>query len=388
MLFLQILLTLPLRTDFLELLMSSMPIKDIALTFVPRLGTRAIVHLLECFGSAEAIYASSAHDLISQAELHDEIARSIVKGAGMREAEREASYCLRHGIEVIASTDERYPALLRETDDYPAVIYLRGHAEALQRPSVAFVGTRKISSYGQHMCNELIEGFAKAAPNAVVVSGLAYGVDSACHRAALQHGLTTIGVIANPLPQITPVAHQHLAEDMIAHGGAVITELSSQTKQNGRYYIPRNRIIAAIAAGTVVVESPEAGGSLSTAAFADGYNRTVMALPARTTDINSRGCNLLIRNRKAQAILSGEDIAREVMWDMGLDHIEEPKRERQPLTADEERLIALFDNEPITIDALLMRSGLSAGELSLHLMTLELSGAIRQLPGKQYEKLI
>lgn len=365
-----------------------MPIKDIALSFVPRLGTRAAVHLLECFGSAEAIYSASAQELITRAELREEIARSIASGAGLREAEREAAYCLHHGIEVIASTDERYPALLREIDDYPTVIYLRGNVEALQRPAVAFVGTRKISSYGQRMCNELVEGFAHAAPGAVVVSGLAYGVDSACHRAALQHGATTIGVIANPLPQITPAAHQHLAEDMIAHGGAVITELSSQTKQNGRYYISRNRIIAGMAAGTVVVESPETGGSLSTAAFADGYNRTVMALPGRTTDLNSRGCNLLIRNRKAQAILSGEDIAREAMWDMGLDLIETPKREPQPLTDDEARLIAFFDDVPMTIDTLLMRSGLDAGELALHLMTLELSGAIRQLPGKQYEKLI
>ena len=365
-----------------------MPIKDIALTFVPRLGTRAIVHLLRCFGSAEAIYAASVQDLSAQAELREDVARSIVAGAGMREAEREATYCQRHGIEVIASTNSKYPTLLRDIDDYPAVIYLRGNAEALQRPSVAFVGTRKISSYGQRMCNELVQGFAEVAPDAVVVSGLAYGVDSACHRAALQHGLTTVGVIANPLPQITPAAHQHLAEDMIARGGAVITELSSQTKQNGRYYISRNRIIAAMTAGTVVVESPESGGSLSTAAFADGYNRTVMALPGRATDLNSRGCNLLIRNRKAQAILSGEDIAREMMWEMGLDSVEAPKRTPQPLTDDEARLIALFDDAPMTFDSLLMRSGLDIGELSLHLMTLELSGAIRQLPGTPYDKLI
>ncbi len=368
--------------------MSSMPIKAIALTFVPRLGTRAAVHLLESFGSAEAIYATSVEDLISQAELREDVARSIVAHAGMREAEREAEYCLRHGIQILASTDDTYPTLLRETDDYPPVLYVRGNVDALHRRCVAFVGTRKISSYGQRMCNELVQGLAEAVPDAVVVSGLAYGVDSACHRAALQAGLTTVGVVANPLPGITPTAHQHLADDMIANGGAIVTELSSQTKQNGRFYIPRNRIIAALAAGTVVVESPESGGSLSTAAFADGYNRTLLALPGRATDLNSRGCNLLIRNRKAQAILSGEDIARELMWDMGLDHINTPTKEPLPLTDDESRLLALFDNEPATIDALLIRSGLSAGELSLLLMNLELSGAIRQLPGKQYEKLI
>ena len=368
--------------------MSQLPIKAIALTFVPRLGTRAAVHLLEIFGSAEAVYAASVQDLISQAELREDVARSIVAQAGMREAEREAEYCLKHNIKAIASTDSDYPTLLREVDDYPPVIYVRGNIDALHRRCVAFVGTRKISSYGQRMCNELVQGLAEAVPDVVVVSGLAYGVDSACHRAALQTGIATVGVVANALPQVTPTAHQHLAEDMIANGGAIVSELSSQTKQNGRFYIPRNRIIAALAAGTVVVESPESGGSLSTAAFADGYNRTILALPGRATDINSRGCNLLIRNRKAQAILSGEDIAREMMWDMGLDHIDTPIKEPMPLTHEEERLIALFDSEPIGIDTLLVRSGLSAGELSLQLMTLELSGAIRQLPGKQYEKLI
>lgn len=368
--------------------MPLMPIKDIALRFVPGLGTRGAAHLLECFGSAEAIYAASARELISRAELREDVARAIVAGAGIKEAEREAKHCHKHGIEVISSRDEAYPSLLREIDDYPPVIYLRGNRSALTRRTVAFVGTRKISSYGQRMCNELVQGLAQAVPDAVVISGLAYGVDSACHRAALQYGLATVGVVANSLPDVTPAAHRQLAEEMIARGGAIVTELPSQTKQNGRFFIPRNRIIAAMAAGTVVVESAESGGSLSTAAFADGYNRTVMALPGRATDVSSRGCNILIRNRKAQAILSGEDIARELMWDMALDGIRTPAKEPVPLTHDEERLIALFDNEPIGIDTLLVRSGLSAGELSLHLMTLELSGAIRQLPGKQYEKLI
>ena len=213
------------------------------------------------------------------------------------------------------------------------------------------------------------------------------GVDGACHRAALDCGATTIGVVANPLPAITPATHTHLAEDMIARGGAIVTELNSQCKQNGRYYIPRNRIIAAMTAGTVVVESPETGGSLSTAAFADGYNRSVMAVPGRITDSNSRGCNLLIRNRRAQAVLSGRDIAAELMWELGLEP-QGPERERQPLTEDEERLMVLFDSDPLTIDQLQERSGLSLGELSLTLMTLELSGAIRQLPGNRYEKLL
>ena len=364
-----------------------MKLEDIALTFVPQLGVRGAVHLLEVFGSASAIFAATADELRERTNLRDDVVRNIVSHKGFSEAERELEYCHRNSLTAIASTDESYPTLLREIDDYPTVLYVRGNISALQKPSVAFVGTRKMSAYGERVCNELIASLAEVVPNVSIVSGLVYGIDSAAHRAALTYNVTTVGVVANPLPNITPTSHDRLAAEIVGRGGAIITELNSQTKQNGRYFIPRNRIIAGLSAGTVVVESPEAGGSLSTAAFADGYNRSVMAIPGRITDSNSRGCNTLIRNRKAQAVLSGRDIAAELMWELELGSQPAEKRERQPLTSEEEILLAHFSQEPIHIDTLLERSGLSAGELSLQLMTLELSGAIRPLRGNMYEKL-
>ena len=367
---------------------TTMPLKDIALTFVPQLGLRGAAHLIRHFGSAEAVYAASRDELIEGAELREAAVKSILAGEGLREAEREMEYCRRNGITPVAASSPHYPRLLRETDDFPAVLYVCGNINALNSRMVSFVGTRKMSSYGQHMCDTLVRELVEAVPDVTIVSGLAYGVDGACHRAALAYGAKTVAVLANTLPKMQPAAHERMAAEMISRGGAVVSELNSQTKQNGQYFIPRNRIIAGMTAGTVVVESPEAGGSLSTAAFADGYNRTVMAVPGRVTDSNSRGCNLLIRNRKAQAVLSGSDIARELMWDLELDSIEEPQREALPLTDDERRLFDLFDTEPITIDLLQQRSGLSMGELSLTLMNLELSGAIRLLPGKRYEKII
>lgn len=365
-----------------------MPLKDIALTFVPQLGVRGVAYLINYFGSAEAVYAASRDELLEGAQLREEVVRNILTECGMREAEREMAYCRRNGVTPISASSSLYPRLLRETDDFPAVLYACGNVESLNNRMVAFVGTRKMSSYGQMMCDRLVSELKEMVSDVTIVSGLAYGVDGACHRAAIACGATTIGVLANPLPNIAPSAHERMAAEFISRGGAIVSELNSQTKQNGRFFIPRNRIIAGMAAGTVVVESPESGGSLSTAAFADGYNRTVMAVPGRVTDGNSRGCNLLIRNRKAQIILSGRDIANELMWDLGLDSIEEPQREPLPLTDDEARLLAYFDSEPISIDVLQQRSSLSMGELSLTLMNLELSGAIRPLPGKRYEKII
>ena len=365
-----------------------MPLESIALSFVPQLGVRGAAHLVDCFGSARAVYAASQDELIGRAELRADIARSITLKRGFIEAERELSYCKAHGIVAVGCDEERYPRLLREIEDFPMAIYVRGNVEALSRRAISFVGTRKISSYGQRMCDSLVQELHDLMPDAVVVSGLAYGVDGACHRAALACGAVTVGVVANTLPSVTPAVHERLAADMISHGGAVVTELNSQTKQNGRLFIPRNRIIAALSAGTVVVESAESGGSLSTAAFADGYNRVVMAVPGRAVDSNSQGCNRLIRNHKAQMVMTGRDVVEELRWEMGLEQMPAPKREVLPLTDEEAAFMMHFDSEPVALDVLQVRCGMSASELSLMLMNLELSGAVRQLPGKLYEKQI
>lgn len=364
-----------------------MRLEDIALTFVPQLGVRGIAHLLECFGSAEAIFSASLAELRERGSLREDVARNVVAHKGFAEAERELEYCHRNNLTALASTDEKYPKLLREIDDYPHVLYVRGEVAALSRRAVAFVGTRKMSPYGDRMCNAMIKTLAEAVPEVSIVSGLAYGIDGAAHRAALAAGAVTVGVIANPLPNVTPTVNERLAAEIVGRGGAIVTELSSQTKQNGRYFIPRNRIIAGLSAGVVVVESPAEGGSLSTASFADGYGRSVMAVPGRVTDENSRGCNILIRNRKAQAVLSGRDIVAELMWELDLEDMPKEQCEPQPLTSVEERLLACFGDSPVHIDTLLEQSGMSSGEVSLHLMTLEMSGAIRPLRGGMYEKL-
>ena len=365
-----------------------MPLESIALSFVPQLGARGAAYLVECFGSARAVYAASVDELVGRAQLREDVARSISLKRGFAEAEHELNYCKHHQITPLGCDDERYPSLLREIEDFPMALYVRGDVGALSRRLVACVGTRKISPYGQRMCDKLVRELHELVPDAVVVSGLAYGVDGECHRAALACGATTVGVIANTLPNVTPAAHERLAKDMVENGGAVVTELNSQSKQNGRYFIPRNRIIAGLCAGVVVVESGESGGSLSTAAFADDYNRQVMAVPGRASDSTSRGCNLLIRNRKAQLVLSGEDIARELMWELGLDSEPKVVSKAVSLTDEERAFVGLFDSEPIGIDELQVRSGLSSGELTLMLMNLELSGAVRPLPGKRYEKSI
>lgn len=364
-----------------------MTIDDIALTLIPGLGIKGVVHLLETFGTAQAVFAASADELTGRAELRPDIARSIVARKSHPEAERELCHCRRHGITPLASTDEAYPALLREIPDYPHILYIKGNAEVLSRRCISMVGTRRISTYGQRLCNELVQGLLRI-PRIVVVSGLAFGVDVACHRAALAAGIPTVGVLANPLPDVTPAQHTDVALDMIERGGALVSELHSQSKQKGTFYLARNRIIAGLSAGTVVVESPASGGSLTTAHYADGYDRTVMAPPGRTTDGNSLGTNTLIRNRKATLIRSANDIAEELQWEFALTRNEKTAPAPTPeLTAEEQEVLSLLSDEPRTLAELIAASRRDYATLSVLLMGLELSQAIRQLPGSRYERI-
>ena len=223
-----------------------MEIEDIALAFTPGLGVKGCVHLLETFGSARGIFTATAEELTGKAELRPDIARSILARDGFGAAEKEMAHCRRHGITPVASTDENYPPLLREIPDYPHVIYVQGDPTALCGTMISMVGTRGRTSYGERMCRELVAGLAERVHGLCVVSGLAFGIDGDCHRAALACGAATVAVLANALPGVTPSAHASLAREILASGGALVTELHSRTRQNGSFFLARNRIIAAL----------------------------------------------------------------------------------------------------------------------------------------------
>lgn len=361
-------------------------LEDIALQLTPGIGAKGAVHLLEVFGSAQRIFEASREELLHRAELNPRLAEALLKRVAFGEAEREIRHCERKGIQIVASTDPNYPPLLRETPDYPTVLYLMGNPQALRIPSLAVVGTREESPYGRTATYRLIKEIGELTNNISIVSGLAFGVDASAHRAAMAVGLKTVAVLANPLPEILPATHTILAKGILDEGGAIISELHSQTKQRGTFYLARNRIIAGMTAGCVVVESPATGGALNTAERADGYHRTLMAVPGRITDSSAVGTNRLIARQLARPVLSGGDILKELMWDLGNEPIlpKEAPRTTQ-LTHDEEGLLGCFrTSDPLSLDELLELTSLHPGDLSVLLMGLELSGHIRQLPGNRY----
>lgn len=364
-----------------------MILDELALTFVSDLGSRGVVHLMDIYDSAEAIYAQKEYNLVVCAELRRDIATRITQKAGYAEAERELAYCQKQGIKVTSYLDNDYPPLLREAADRPHVVYSVGNIEALQSPHIlSVVGTRRISAYGESVCAKFIPELAEMFPDLVVVSGLAFGCDAAAHRAALATGVRTVGVVANKLPDITPAQHRNLAKDMIENGGAIITELSSQSKQNGSYYIPRNRIIAGVAEGVLVVESPANGGSLSTAKAADAYSRTIMAVPGRITDSRSEGTNHLIKSNVAQLVTSARDIATALGWDIPGAMPEKIHFAPHQVTPKERAVynVVAESSDGLTIDKIAELTALSVSEISSILLNMELSGYMRQLPGKIY----
>ena len=392
-----------------------MTIDDLALTLHPELGCRTAIHLLECFGSAEAVFAASAGELVRRAELKPALARSLCRREYHQAAERELAFCERNRIRPVAAGDESYPRRLLECADYPHVIYLKGGPELSGGHWLSVVGTRKATPYGQKMCDRLIGELSALFPDLVVVSGLAYGIDVAAHRAAMQHGVRTVAVLGYPQ------AHTETARRIVSLGGTLISEYPSTARPDKAGFVQRNRLIAGLSDGTVIVESAVRGGSLITADMAGGYHREVMAVPGRVGDRCAEGTNALIRSLKAQMVCSGADIAEILGWEApapsgkavgqslfaetgplapsvgnesagatGAAYREAVLPDSVAASAAGDGRVAslrgLLGDDPVSLDELSIRSGIAVAELPALLLELELAGRICALPGNLYMK--
>ena len=391
-----------------------MTIDDLALTLHPELGCRTAIHLLECFGSAEAVFAASAGELVRRAELKPALARSLCRREYHQAAERELAFCERNRIRPVAAGDESYPRRLLECADYPHVIYLKGGPELSGGHWLSVVGTRKATPYGQKRCDRLIGELSALFPDLVVVSGLAYGIDVAAHRAAMQHGVRTVAVLGHPLTHIYPQAHTETARRIVSLGGTLISEYPSTARPDKAGFVQRNRLIAGLSDGTVIVES-------ATADMAGGYHREVMAVPGRVGDRCAEGTNALIRSLKAQMVCSGADIAEILGWEApapsgkavgqslfaetgplapsvgnesagttGAAYREAVLPDSVAASAAGDGRVAslrgLLGDDPVSLDELSIRSGIAVAELPALLLELELAGRICALPGNLYMK--
>jgi len=364
------------------------PLSQIALTFTPGLGNATIRQLVESF-PGEDIFALPPSELKARFGSHKNIAENILSKSAFARAEEELAFCEKNHIRPIFYTDPDYPARLKspDTDDCPVLLYCLGPADLNPERSIAVVGTRRATAIGRENSDWLVRELKSFGPH--IISGLAYGIDTAAHTSALDHGLPTVAVLGHGLDRIYPSANRPLAKRILAEGGALVTEYPSGTAINPRYFPARNRIIAALSDATVVVEAAEKGGALITAAIAGSYHREVFAVPGRLSDPYSKGTNNLIATYRALLLRGARDIALQLGWPIEGEQLTlEGIKKDAPLSTEEQRIMEqLKENDFLSLDELAKRTGYTLAQAASLLFNLEMSGRIHILPGQVYQRV-
>ncbi|MBW6459232.1 MAG: DNA-processing protein DprA [Bacteroidales bacterium] len=355
---------------------------QIAMTLIPGVGDVQGKKLVAYCGGAEAVFREKKNSLMKIPGIGQALAGSLHRRDIFKRAEEEMKFIAHYGIEPLFYLDAQYPDKLKHCEDGPMMVYFKGKANLSQKRILSVVGTRMPTEYGKVVCDQVIRELSEH--GVLIVSGLAYGVDTIAHRSALAVGLPTVGVLAHGLDQVYPFVNRPLAEKMIENGG-LITEFLSQTKLNRDYFPRRNRIIAGMADASLIIESAEKGGALITADIANSYSRDVFAIPGRITDPKSSGCNLLIKSNKAALVHSAADICYMMDWDQSvkISHIQQ--KLFTELDEQERKIIEWLDaRKEADIDEIYLSSGMTASKIAAILLKMEFEGLIRSLPGKRY----
>ena len=357
-------------------------INRIALTLIPGIGDVLVKKLITHCGSVEAVFAEKQDLLLRIPRIHGEQVRSINNRETLDRAEKELRFIRRYSIQPIFYLDESYPERLKQCEDNPTMIYFKGSGDLNHLRPIAIVGTRSATEYGKIECKKIIDGIAPFYP--LIVSGLAYGVDTCAHKAALENGLSTIGVLGHGLDRIYPQQNNQLAGRMLDQGG-LVTEFISETEPDGVNFPKRNRIIAGLCDAVIVIEANLKGGALITANIANSYNRDVFALPGRVTDTYSLGCNFLIKTNRAALIENAADLIFALGWEI-------PKNGKPPqlklfedLSVEETTMVDILKEKgDSSIDTMVSDSKMASGNVASVLLNLEFKGVIKLLPGKVY----
>jgi DNA processing protein len=357
---------------------------------VEGLGVRSAHKLIGRFGSPHAAYMASLTEL-EVAGLPAPVCQSIFAQAGLKEAEKEIEAAVKLGCQLIHYSDDQYPTRLREIADPPLVLYVRGDLKALSEISVAVVGTRRPSTYGLQVARRIAHDLAER--GVVIVSGLARGIDSASHHGALDAKGRTVAVQGRGMDGIYPSENKKLAEK-IMESGAVISEFPLGTGPTPENFPIRNRIISGLSLGVIIVEASEYSGSLITARLALEQNREVFAVPGNITAAQSFGPNHLIK-QGAKLVDQWMDVVEEFSPEVraqllpaegaGGDGVAEPGLFEASLSPDQKMVFdSLRVDEAMFVDSVFGAVALPQPRVLAVLLELEMSGLIRQLPGKNF----
>lgn len=357
----------------------------IALTLVPGVGSVLVRQLISYCGSPEEVFRSPLARLLKIPGIGEVTARAILKSDVLAEAEHVCERLEKMGAVALFYTDKAYPSRLKALYDAPALLYFRGSGNLNTPRTIGLVGTRQATDYGRRITQEIVEAVAPYGVS--VISGLAYGIDIAAHRASVACHLPTIGVMASGLDIIYPAVHQRTAADMLTLGG-LLTESLPGTKPDAHLFPARNRIIAGLSDAVVVVEAAAKGGALITAEYANNYHREVFAVPGQLNQTFSAGCNKLIRENKAQIYTGAVDLIEALNWDRPVEQVSVkniPPALPVDVTEEESQVMALLRQvADLHIDDLSWQAQIPMGKLASLLLSLEFRGFVRSLPGKKY----
>ncbi len=378
-----------LRFVYIQNVLSQELLYQIGLTMIDGIGDVNAKSLLAYCGSAAEVFRQNTAHLKKIPGIGERYSGAIARGKEvLLRAEEEIKFIEKYQIKPLFFSDPDYPSRLKYCSDSPVLIYFKGNADLNAEKIIAIVGTRRPSEYGRAKTEELISGLKST--GALIVSGLAYGVDYLAHKKAVENGLNTVGVLGHGLDRMYPQLHDKLAKKMLEQGG-LLTDFMSGTNPDAVNFPKRNRIVAGLCDALVVVESKRTGGSLITATIANSYNKDVFALPGRAGDVLAEGCNGLIKRNRAALIENAEDLLDAMQW-LPEPENKKPKGRQVPLMLDlseeEQKIMNLFSvRNPLHIDEICQGADQPVSKVSATLLQLEFSNLLRSKPGKLYEMI-
>ncbi len=361
----------------------------LTLSLLPRFGGSLIRKLVEYFGSAEAVLGAAGKEYVKVPGIGKQLAATLDDRRVVDKAETIAEQELKRagelGVTVLDPEDDYYPTLLRTIHDPPILLYCKGNKALLKQSSVAIVGSRAATSYGHRTSFNLARALADR--GVTVISGMALGIDGEAHLGVLERDGATIGVLGCGLEVVYPRQHARLYQE-VANRGLLVSEYPLQTQPDGFRFPARNRIISGLSLGVVVVEATLRSGSLITARLALEQGREVFAVPGRVDSARSEGTHRLLQ-QGAKLVHSVDDILEELQIAASLNtasSVNNISDKYNGLSAGEKKVLDVLDVYGRTIDEIINDTGFPAAEISDLLFRLELKGAVRQLPGQQYER--
>jgi DNA processing protein len=359
----------------------------LALQFIPGVGDHLMRQLISYCGSAEKVFTTPKGKLLKVPGIGERTADSIRKGKPFQDAEKELKKAEKENVQLVFFTDKEYPSRLKQVNDAPALIYVKGKVDFENPKTVAIVGTRQATRYGRECVESLIHDLIPHQP--LIVSGLAYGIDIHAHKVAVKHNLPTVGVMGSGMDVIYPSAHKDIAKQMMENG-AIVTEHRFGTPPDAHNFPARNRIVAALSDAVVIVEAAEKGGALITADIGNSYNKDVFAFPGNIGQSHSAGCNNLIKSNKANLMTQAKDLEYIMGWQVDSVPVKKVEFSLDAFDPKEQEVlkILLANNKQMMIDDISWRANVSISQLASILLNLEFKGVVASLPGKQYKIVI